>query len=212
MSSARISPSPGLNVFEKAFQWQSSVVTWGHKTCSAFRNESPEPQCVPCPLCSVISLGYLHPPFSCLLPKFFYRARISYQLPKCSPSDFSLSSCYVAASEREAPVLAYLTTMQTLVLTLPPRLSFPQWLFLMVPSKAVVALISSNPEAWTRSSHFCKDQRLGQRSLSTGFVLKPKSQWIMKIFEVRCCSCLINNNSHTSSIDIIIISNNTKDN
>ena len=65
----------------------------------------------------------------------------------------------------------------------------------MVPSKAFVALISSNPEAWTRSSHFCKDQRLGQRSLSTGFVLKPKSQWIMKIFEVRCCSCLINNNS-----------------
>lgn len=38
----------------------------------------------------IIPLGYFHPPFSCMLPKYFYRTRTSYQLPKGSPWDFSL--------------------------------------------------------------------------------------------------------------------------
>lgn len=49
-------------------------------------------------LYSIIPLGYFHPPFSYILSKYFQRTQISYQLPKCSPWDFSLCSCYVAVS------------------------------------------------------------------------------------------------------------------
>ena len=38
----------------------------------------------------IIPLGYLHPSFSCMLPKHFYRTRISYQLAQLSAWDFLL--------------------------------------------------------------------------------------------------------------------------
>lgn len=59
----------------------------------------------PASLYAIIPLGYFHPPFSSILPEHLHITWISYQLPKCSPWDFSLSSCYVAVTWREAPVL-----------------------------------------------------------------------------------------------------------